>query len=113
MALQDPEGTTLDFAAEVWGVAHYPDGRPIPPEESSIARALRGETTVGREALMIRPDGSHHNVLISAAPPEERGRRPRGRGSRLAGHNRAQTGGGGAGSSARPRDRDAVPERRT
>src|SRR5215208_4836226 len=68
LALHDPEGTTLDLAAEVWGVAHYPDGRPIPPEESSIARALRGETTVGREARMVRPDGSNYNVLISAAP---------------------------------------------
>jgi len=68
MALQDPEGTTLDLAAEVWGVAHYPGGRPILPEESPIARALRGKTTVGREALIIRPDGSHHNLLISAAP---------------------------------------------
>jgi signal transduction histidine kinase len=68
MALLDPEGTTLDLAAEVWGMAHYPGGRPIPPEESSIARALRGETTVGREARMVRPDGSHYDVLISAAP---------------------------------------------
>ncbi len=68
MALQDPEGTTLDLAAEVWGVAHYPGGRPILPEESPIARALRGETTVGREARMVRPDGSQYDVLISAAP---------------------------------------------
>jgi signal transduction histidine kinase len=68
MALLDPEGTTMDLAAEVWGMAHYPDGRPIPPEEWSISRALRGETTVGREARMIRPDGSHCDFLISAAP---------------------------------------------
>ena len=68
MALLDPEGTTLDLAAEVWGMAHYSDGRPIPPEESSIARALRGETTVGRETRMVGPDGTHYDVLISAAP---------------------------------------------
>ena len=68
MALLDPEGTTLDLTPEVWGVAHYPDGRRIPREEWSISRALRGETTVGREARMLRPDGSHCDFLISAAP---------------------------------------------
>ena len=49
-------------------MAHYPDGRRVPLEEWPISRALRGETTVGREARMIRPDGSHYDVLISAAP---------------------------------------------
>jgi PAS domain S-box-containing protein len=68
MALQDPEGTTLDRIPEVWGVAHYPDGRRIPREEWSIPRALRGETTVGRDTRMVRPDGSYYDVLISAAP---------------------------------------------
>jgi signal transduction histidine kinase len=29
---------------------------------------LRGERTVGREVRLIRPDGSHYDVLISAAP---------------------------------------------
>src|SRR5215212_1470213 len=70
MALLDPEGTTLDSTPEVWGVAYYPDGRRIPLEESAVARALRGETTVGREARMARPDGSHCDFLISAAPLE-------------------------------------------
>jgi signal transduction histidine kinase len=68
MALQNPNGTTLETTPEVWGVAHYPDGRRIPREEWSISRALRGETTVGREVRMARPDGSHYDVLISAAP---------------------------------------------
>jgi signal transduction histidine kinase len=68
MALRDPKGTTLDLTPEVWGVAHYPDGRLIPPEQWSISRALRGEMTVGREARLVRPDGSHYDVLISAAP---------------------------------------------
>ena len=68
MALLDPEGATLDVTPEVWGVAHYPNGGRIPREEWSIARALRGETTIGREARMVRPDGSHYDVLISAAP---------------------------------------------
>src|SRR3712207_4093321 len=68
MALVDLEGTTLDNLPEVWGVAHYPDGSRIPLEEWSIPRALRGETTVGREVRMVRPDGSHCDLLISAAP---------------------------------------------
>jgi signal transduction histidine kinase len=68
MALRDPEGTTLEITPEVWGVAHFPDGSRIPREEWSIARALRGETTVGREARMVRPDGSHYDLLISAGP---------------------------------------------
>jgi signal transduction histidine kinase len=68
MALRDPEGTTLEETPEVWGIAHYPEGRRIPLEESSIARALQGETTVGREKRMVRPDDSHYDVLISAAP---------------------------------------------
>src|SRR3712207_9432582 len=51
MALLDPEGTTLERTPEVWGVAHYPDGRRISREEWSISRALRGETTVGREEI--------------------------------------------------------------
>ncbi|HEX5913734.1 MAG TPA: PAS domain S-box protein, partial [Rubrobacter sp.] len=68
MALQEPEGTTLDINPEVWGVAHYTDGRRVPLEEWPISRALQGETTLGREVRMIRPDGSHYDALISAAP---------------------------------------------
>jgi signal transduction histidine kinase len=73
MALRNPEGTTLEETTEVLGVAHYPQGRRIPPEESSIARALRGETTVGGETRMVRPDDSHYDVLISAAPLRDSG----------------------------------------
>jgi signal transduction histidine kinase len=68
MALQVPEGTTLAVNTKVWGAAHYPDGRLVPLEEWPMSKALRGETAVGREARMIRPDGSHYDVLISAAP---------------------------------------------
>jgi signal transduction histidine kinase len=68
MALHDPRGTTLDAYASVWGEAHYPDGRHVPLEVWPISRALQGETTVGREARLTRPDGIHYDVLISAAP---------------------------------------------
>jgi PAS domain-containing protein len=68
MALQDPEGATLDINQEVWGWHTIPTAAAYPREEWSISRALRGETTVGREVRLIRPDGSHYDVLISAAP---------------------------------------------
>jgi signal transduction histidine kinase len=68
MALMDPEGTTLEMTPEVWGVAHSPEGRPIPPEQWSIPRALRGETTLGRETRMIRSGDNYCDFLISAAP---------------------------------------------
>ena len=68
MALLDPVGTTVDFTPKVWGVAHYPNGHRIPREGWSVSRALRGETTVGMEARMVRPDSSHYDVLVSAAP---------------------------------------------
>ncbi len=68
LALVEPEGTTLENTPEVWGTVHYPDGSPVPPEEWAIRRALRGKTTVGMEARLVRPDGSHYDVLVSAAP---------------------------------------------
>ena len=68
MGLMDPEGTTPEMAPEVWGVAHYPDGRRMPLQEWSIPKALRGETTVGMEARIVRPDSTHRDFLISAAP---------------------------------------------
>jgi PAS domain S-box-containing protein len=68
LALLDPEETALDIAPEVWGEAYDPAGRRIPPEEWSLPRALRGETSVSTEARMVRPDGSFYDILISAAP---------------------------------------------
>ena len=52
----------------LWGKAYYPDGHPIPLQAWPLQQALRGNTTVGAEARVIRPDGSYYDVLISAAP---------------------------------------------
>lgn len=52
----------------LWGKAYYPDGHPIPLQAWPLQQALRGNTTVGAEARVVRPDGSHQDVLISAAP---------------------------------------------
>ena len=46
-----------------------PDGKPFPPEDSPIARALRGETVRGVVALIHRPSEKKPTWLsISAAP---------------------------------------------
>lgn len=52
----------------LWGKACYPDGHPIPLQAWPLEQALRGNTISGAEARLVRPDGSHHDVLISAAP---------------------------------------------
>ncbi|WP_166173839.1 PAS domain-containing sensor histidine kinase [Rubrobacter tropicus] len=70
MAMTEPEGSTLDAVSEVAGVPHYPDGTRMPVEQSAMRRALRGETTVGMEVRMVRPDGSHYDLLASAGPLE-------------------------------------------
>jgi PAS domain S-box-containing protein len=44
------------------------DGRPIPTEDSPIARALRGETASAIEVLVRRADGSDVPLLVSAGP---------------------------------------------
>jgi len=68
MALLDPEDASLQVAEDFWGKAYTPDGMPLPVEKWSLQRALRGEVTVGIESRMVRPDGSHYDVSISAAP---------------------------------------------
>lgn len=47
----------------------YPDGQPVPPEETPLRRALRGETVAQAEELLVRrPDGRTVPVAGSAAP---------------------------------------------
>ncbi len=53
----------------------YPDGRPVPPEELPLSRAvLRGETCRNVEVIIRRSDGQDRCVLANAAPV----RNPRG-----------------------------------
>ncbi|MHB1133363.1 MAG: MASE3 domain-containing protein [Chloroflexota bacterium] len=45
------------------------DGHPVPPELTPVGRALAaGETTVGWEAILERPDGCTYRLAVSAAP---------------------------------------------
>jgi PAS domain S-box-containing protein len=59
----------------LWGKAYYPDGHPIPLQAWPLQQALRGNTTVGAEARVVRTDGSYYDVLISAAPIRDRDQR--------------------------------------
>lgn len=46
----------------------YPDGRPVPREEMVSARVMRtGESVLGAEFLVQRPDGTRFPILGSAA----------------------------------------------
>lgn len=45
------------------------DGRPIPPEEAPLARAVREGIAVGPiEAILIREDGAERHVLLDGMP---------------------------------------------
>jgi signal transduction histidine kinase/ActR/RegA family two-component response regulator len=82
-----PPNSTLVFAndavARIWRAASfpalgedrcrmlkvaYPDGRPMPMQESPVVRALRGEVVDGIEARIERQDGTVGWVQVSAAP---------------------------------------------
>jgi signal transduction histidine kinase/ActR/RegA family two-component response regulator len=46
----------------------YPDGRPIPSEESAVVRALGGEVVRSMDARIERQDGTTGWIQVSAAP---------------------------------------------
>jgi PAS domain S-box-containing protein len=46
----------------------YADGRPMPPAESPVDRALQGETVDGFEVRIERRDGTTGWIQVSAAP---------------------------------------------
>jgi PAS domain S-box-containing protein len=70
LAWRNPDGTSIDAqsASEIWGNARDFEGQAIPVEEWPISLALKGIKTVGKELRMFRPDGSHCDLSISAAP---------------------------------------------
>lgn len=68
LALGDSRDHTEASPKFLWGKAYYPDGHPVPLQAWPLQQALRGNTTVGAEARVVRSDGSHYDVLISAAP---------------------------------------------
>ncbi|HEX5746313.1 MAG TPA: PAS domain S-box protein [Archangium sp.] len=60
-----PERGTAQYA----NLVLYPDGTPVPREQLVSARVLRtGETVIGAEFIVERPDGTRFPILGSAAP---------------------------------------------
>src|SRR5215212_10884567 len=110
MALQDPEGTTLDTNAQVWGRRTTPTDVACPRRNGLYPGPSRGN--------YARQGGTHDKArrqpprrAYQCRPSEQRRRGSRRRGRRLAGYYRAQTGRGGAGSIEPTRDRGPRPER--
>ena len=59
-----PDTGSVQYAGRIF----YPDGRPVPREQLVASRVMRGETVIGVEQLVRRPDGSQVPTLGSAAP---------------------------------------------
>jgi PAS domain S-box-containing protein len=55
-------------AEQYVGRVFYPDGRPVPQAEFPSTRLLRGETVLGAEYTIRRPDGTEVTVLGSGGP---------------------------------------------
>ncbi len=52
-----------------------PEGKPLMPEETTMARALRGEAVLGEREVIHRRDGATREVQVSAGPiRDEEGR---------------------------------------
>lgn len=68
LALSEPGQSRLTDSEKVWGIALDAEGRRLPVEEWSLSRALRGQSDYARQIRMIRPDESHYDLLMSAAP---------------------------------------------
>jgi signal transduction histidine kinase len=50
----------------------YPDGRPVPPEEALLTRALAGENPPPTEYLLIDPSGTQRVHALAVAAPVQR-----------------------------------------
>jgi PAS domain S-box-containing protein len=62
------EGTPIDAVPALWGDMLDVDGKPIPPDQFPIARALRGERVPPLEFQRIGPRGERRSLLNSVAP---------------------------------------------
>lgn len=71
-----PDQTTQDFRHfTTANPARYTDGRPVPPEDSPLARGLRGETRVDWEQIIRHPEtGDDLYLRVDYSPiRDERG----------------------------------------
>ena len=60
--------TPVTTVSHLWHKFLDADGRPIPPDEQSLAIALAGRTVTAREKRIVHSDGSRCDVLLSASP---------------------------------------------
>jgi len=68
MAGIDPEDTSLDLDIGAWGQAFDSKGEMIDPQDYPLSKALQGELSQAMQCHMVRPDGFHYDLLVSAAP---------------------------------------------
>lgn len=69
---RDLRGISAQEAWQAFGFAD-PSGRPFPPGESPLERAVRGEKVTGVQASARLPDGRHIDLLESAVPLRDPG----------------------------------------
>lgn len=66
-ALNDPDERFCGSYQLFW-----PDGRPMPHDQTPMARVLQSRTTVRNgEAVILRPDGTRVPVLVNIAPLQD------------------------------------------
>lgn len=69
IAAESLQGTMSNaLIAATWGKPFNFDGNPIQVSDWPTVLALKGQKTVGKEIRMVRPDGSHYDISISASP---------------------------------------------
>ncbi len=68
IAQVDAEDSPADPTTDLWGALHDQDGVRLPFDQWPLPKALCGKITVGQELRLVRPDGSHSDLLVSSAP---------------------------------------------
>ena len=68
IAQLDTAETPVTTVSRLWRKVLDSQGRPIPVEEQSLPMALAGQVATAREKRVVRDDGSHYDILVSASP---------------------------------------------
>ena len=72
---QSPEGKPLNHCENIWGELFDHNGAYIAADEWPLGRALRGETISSQECRLVRSSGLAFDLLLSASPIVDLGRR--------------------------------------
>ena len=68
IAQLDTVETPVTTVSHLWRTVLDSQGRPIPVAEQSLPMALAGQVATAREKRVVRDDGSHYDILVSASP---------------------------------------------